>query len=217
MMVALSVRVSAWPENPLFPSATTKEHPGSDVWSLSLQAPLLLLPGLVLHCTDLCGPHQRHFMSFDFQLGGPMGRAGSRSRGRRLNSSIDRRGPGLGSPLHRASGFCSVASSPLPSGQEWVILLLPAFTYPSATEAISPLWEARFPCAIRFLGPVLTGPLGFPARPAPPRKDLLLTMPWGVCDASWEKRGEGRFWKICGAQRTQVEEKKRILRKVVTH
>lgn len=184
--------MSAWPENPLFPSATTKEHPGSDVWSLSLQAPLLLLPGLVLLCTDLCGPHQRPFMSFDFQLGGPMGRAGSRSRGRRVNSSIDRCGPGLGSPLHRASGFCSVASSPLPSGQERVILLLPAFTYPSATEAISPLWETRFPCAIRFLGPVLTGPLGFPPRPAPPRKDLLLTIPWGVCDASLgeKRRGE---------------------------
>ena len=131
-------------------------------------------------------------MSFDFQLGGPMGRAGSRSRGRRVNSSIDRRGPGVGSPLHRASGFCSVASSPLPSGQERVILLLPAFTYPSATEAISPLWETRFPCAIRFLGPVLTGPLGFPPRPAPPRKDLLLTIPWGVCDASLgeKRRGE---------------------------
>lgn len=136
--------MSAWPESPLFPSATTKEHPGSDVWSLSLQAPLLFLPGLVLHCTDLCALHQRPFMSFDFQLGGPLGGAGSRSRGRRVNSSIDHRGPGLGSPLHRTSASAQWLPPLLPSGQEWVIPLLPAFTCPSATETVSPLWETCF-------------------------------------------------------------------------
>ena len=39
-----------------------------------------------------------------------------------------------------------------------------------------------------------------------------------MCDANLgEKRREGRFWQVCGVQRTQVEEKKRILRKVVMH
>ena len=210
--------MSAWPENPLFPSASIKEPPGLDVWSLSLQGPsssYLAWRCTVLTCVDLIGgPSCPLTSSWVAQW---VGLAGG---GRRVHSSVDRLGPSWAALSIELLASAQRLPPLLPSGQEWVILF-PAFTHPSATETLSALWETRFPRTICFLGPALTGPLGFPPHPTSQEgsvADNSLGGGGAVCDANLgEKRREGRFWQVCGVQRTQVEEKKKILRKVVMH